>query len=383
MKVAIVTIGGYPSFGGPAKSVKAFQKALNAEVVVWADPMAFPGETLVFKNATVVRPTTVPGLHQLAYPIRADAQVAEERIADCEFLSCHLFWRWHAPWTEAIARKRGIRFWCVPHGGLDPIVLHKNRLAKTIFARTAGRRFLQHASGMVCATQREYLKARAIMPNAFPYVLPWPLDPEDLRERDLKSRADVRSALGIPPNAICFLFVGRLHTIKRPCETIRAFAESGVPNGHLVMVGPEADVSPESCRELARSLGVGDRVHVVGPAFGRVRRMYSDIADVFISLSDKENYNLAAAEALGAGIPVMLSPGNDLASELSDVGCGWMLSTQGDAARTIQAIARTPASHIEQMGIRGREWAAEHLAFPVFQRRLRNYVDAAAARIQS
>lgn len=378
MKVAIVTIGGYPSFGGPSKSVKSFQKALDAKVVVWIDPATLRGESIVFEDPVVVRATTTPVLRQLLYPRKQDARAAAEQIADCDFVSCHMFWRWHAPWVEAISRATATPFWFVPHGGLDPYVFRQSKAAKTAFLKTVGSPFLQRACGVVCSTRREYDKARCKIPNAKPYILPWPLEPADIRQRDIRQRDSIRRQLGIPADAVCLLYMGRLHSMKRPLETIAAVAQSGVSNVHLLMIGNDDGISRAACVEHARSLGVQHQVSIIGPVFGREKHDYFDAADALISLSHRENFNLAAAEAMGSGLPVMLSPGNDLANDLTDVGCGWLMPSCDAAPDTIRKISRTSLTHIERMGARGQAWAAEQLSFGMFKQRLCGYVDAAA-----
>jgi glycosyltransferase involved in cell wall biosynthesis len=379
MKVGIVTIGGYPSFGGPAKSVKAFQKALDADVVVWIDPRELRGESIVFDDAVVVRATRVPLLRQLLYPRREDVQAAADLIAACDFISCHMFWRWHVPWVEAVSRETATPFWLVPHGGLDPYVFAHDPLVKRAFLATIGAPFLRRACGMVCSTQREYDKAKCRMPNAKHYILPWPMDPTDIRRRDARQRDSVRSHLGIPSDAVCLLYLGRLHSMKRPLETISALASSKASNVYLLMIGNEYGVSQAACIQHARELGVLDRVRVLGPVFGREKHGYLDAADIFISLSHRENFNLSAAEAMGSGLPLLLSPGNDLAHDLRQVDCGWMLSSVEQAPEALREISRTSISAIERKGSNGQAWAADQLSFEVFKQRLRNYVDLAAS----
>lgn len=370
MNASILTLGCYQSTGGPSRSVKAFQRALNARVVAWVDPVGHAAEQLVFDAAAVVHGLSLPVAKSFLYPRSTDLKAAEEVIATSDFVSCHLFWRWHVPWMAEMSRKHRVPYWLVPHGGLDPYVMQTNGIVKRLFAQTAARRFLNNVSALVCATRREYEKARRFAPDAKPVILPWPLDDADFRSRDADSRLAMRRMLEIPEDARCLMFLGRLHPMKRPLETITALAQSGAASVHLILIGNPFGITEADCSAHASRLGVADRVHVVGPVFGVEKHRYFDAADIFISLSHRENFNFAAAESMAAGLPVILSPGNDLSSDLAEVNCGWLLSRDDMAASAIADAATMPASHLEAMGSRGQRWAEQTLGFDTFQSRL-------------
>ena len=98
--------------------------------------------------------------------------------------------------------------------------------------------------------------------------------------------------------------------------------------------------------------------------------------DGFISLSFQENFGYAAAEAVAYGLPVILSPGHDLAHEMPALdgrfACGWLLGD--DAHATAVAAIREWAGASEATraaaGGVGRSWVAEALAFERFRERL-------------
>lgn len=373
MNVTIVAPACFASTGGPAKSIAAFRRALDARVVAWADATAGNQEAMVISADATVRSTTIPGLRTLLYPLAADAQAAAGIVQRSDLVSCHLFWRWYCPWTHAEAGKARVPYWLVPHGGLDPYVFRTNGWAKRMFAATVARPFLRSVNAVVCSTTREYEKARCHVSRAMPCVLHWPLEPDDFRRREDARRQAARKRLGIPEDAFCLVYLGRLHPMKRPLKTIEAVARCSHPDVHLLIVGNEYGVSAADCQAAAERLGIRDRVHVAGAAYGSAKHDFLDAADCFISLSHRENFNFAAAEALASGLPVILSPGNDLGPELSGVDCGWMLPRVELAAEAISAAAATPQPVLRAMGDRGRDWAEQNLQFDTFRARLRAY----------
>jgi glycosyltransferase involved in cell wall biosynthesis len=121
------------------------------------------------------------------------------------------------------------------------------------------------------------------------------------------------------------------------------------------------------------ALGITDRVHLIGPVYGCDKHRYLDAADAYISISHRENFNFTAAECLASGLPVILSPGNDLAYDLADVECGWMLRDGDPPEAAIAAAARSDAELLRAMGRNGRVWCERHLRREVFSGRVKSF----------
>jgi glycosyltransferase involved in cell wall biosynthesis len=378
VKTTVLALGLYPSSGGPSKSVRAFADALDARVISWVDPLQIERERLIWDDSILVHGSRLPVLRQLLIPQAEDLAAAERAVAESALVSCHSFWRWHCVWLQRVAKRRGVPYWFVPHGILDPYVFTTDRVAKSIFLAMGGKRFLRDASAVVCATRREYEKLAHFVPSKPYAVIPWPLDEGDFRERNEKSRTQVRQELGIPSESFCLLYFGRLHPMKRPLETIEAVARS-THSVHLVVVGNEFGVTLEECRRRAKALGITDRVHLIGPVYGCDKHRYLDAADAYISLSHRENFNFTAAECLASGLPVILSPGNDLAYDLADVECGWMLRDGDPAEAAIDTAVASGAESLGSMGRNGRAWCERHLRQNVFQKRIQAFATTITA----
>jgi glycosyltransferase involved in cell wall biosynthesis len=211
------------------------------------------------------------------------------------------------------------------------------------------------------------------MPDAQPAIIPWPLDEGDFRRRDDEGRQKARHELGIPESARVFLYFGRLHSMKRPLETISAFAEPARSGAHLIVAGNDSDVSAVECKAEAARFGVAGSVHVVGPAYGDSRRALFDAADVYVSLSHRENFNFTAAEALASAVPVILSPGNDLGADLAAEKCSWTLRALEEAREAFRAACEVDDATLLEMGARGRAWAVEQLRYVTFERRIKAF----------
>lgn len=362
--ISLLTLGLYPSSGGPAKSIHAFREALGAEVVSWVDPQEYAAEPLVWDRSTVVMGSARPVLKQLQIPTDGSTAAAEKIIAQSRLVSVHSFWRWHNAWIHKVCRKHGVPYWYVPHGSLDPYLFESGRTTKQFFMKTVGHPFLRDAAAVIYSTEREREKAAKLVPHDRGHVIHWPLADSDFRACDQGARQAMRARLGIPREAVAFLYFGRLSPMKRPLETIAAFAQAGLPEAHLIMVGNDFGLTAEDCSQAALQAGVAKRVHVMGPVYGDEKYAYLDAADVYVSLSIRENFNFTAAEALASGLPLILSPGNDLAPDLEGLEGVWRLEDMSlaAAAKAMSAASTQGGDALAGLGRTGADWAARTLS---------------------
>lgn len=371
MRRTIISLGVFKDSGGPTKTIGAFQRALSAEIHCFCSQEELDVGRLAVEGSVAVKASRWPILKQLRYAGKYADHGAETAVAQSSIVSCHSFYRYHSIWVNRMSKKYGFPYWFVPHGILDPWVLEYGKFAKRLFLQLGGRRFLDEASTVIFSTKAERDKAKQGFDLKATDVVPWPVDLVNIGMRE-QSRKNIRRELGIEDDAHVLLYFGRLHHMKRPLETIQAVAAAKEDMLHLIIVGNEQTVSLKDCHEQAASCGIGNRVHLVGPVYGESKYDYLHASDAYISLSHRENFNHTAAESLAAGLPVILSPGNDLQSEIDSENCSWRVGGDRvqDAAAAISAFVNCPAGKRDAMGCRGRGWVERELGFARFQEHL-------------
>lgn len=117
------------------------------------------------------------------------------------------------------------------------------------------------------------------------------------------SRAEARRRFDLPLHKPLLLNVGRLAEQKNQDVLIRALA--CLPQAHLVLAG--AGLTEAALHELAVTLGVDDRLHMLGalPA-DDIADLYA-AADLFVFPSTWETFGLAAVEAAMIGMPMVVA----------------------------------------------------------------------------
>ena len=266
--------------------------------------------------------------------------------------------------TNQLARKlkqAGIPYVFTSHGQL---LYHgfTHGLKKFIYLNLVSR-FIRDAGGLHFLTQREADRARYLLPTwRGPLLVHHNLvrvpDPASVRPRS-------RQELSIPADAFVFAYLGRLHVEHKGLDLlVKAFARIATQaNAYLVLVGPDWAGGRQILEQLASQLGCGERMRFLGTQIGEAKWSALRMADAFVSPSRWEACSLAQAEAIGFGLPTILSTGVSIAPEAVERGAA--LASPLNAA----ALARAMQQLIENRQLRrslselGRQWVLQTCSF--------------------
>ena len=123
-------------------------------------------------------------------------------------------------------------------------------------------------------------------------------------------RAGARFALGLGDHPV-LLFVGRIQPLKGLDVAVRTLATLEHRDAVLVAVGgtsgPAGDAHLAEVSELARELGVLDRIRLVPAQPHHLLSTYYRAADAVLVPSRSESFGLVALEAAACGTPVIAS----------------------------------------------------------------------------
>jgi len=372
MKVVQVCLEYVPSAGGNIITVIDFNRVFNASIIAFtsADNMVQDQRW----NQNVFRVPIHSGILGRCYswPVfSAELHKAELILRQADLVIFHLLYRYHFQWAGAIVHRAKIPYWVIPHGGLDPYVFKYRSVQKRIWLSAIGCPIMRRAQSVIFATEREHAKALPHVRGCRTNIVHWPVQHIDTSRR-AEARAFVCNKHHIPNDARILLWLGRLHPLKRLLQTIEAFGQVGDPDLHLMVVGPDDAITRQDCERFCAERSIKN-VYVIGPVYGNKKYEYYMTADAYVSLSYKENFSYTAAEAVASGLPVILSPGNDLSAELQALNCGWMLKTfdMHEAIDVFKQFAAIPQDALNKMGLAGQSWARTTLNNETFVQRVR------------
>ena len=177
------------------------------------------------------------------------------------------------------------------------------------------------------------------------------------------------------------LFLSRLHEKKNIPLLLRALASSA-GSSRAVELTVAGDGDPRYRAELAGlvdHLGLAARVRFVGHVDGEEKRRVLADADCFVLPSAHENFGLAVAEALAAGLPVIVTPGVALAPNVTAAGAGVVAEATEESVRSAVAWAADHPAALVEMGQRAWRLARQDLSWHTTCARLAALYDELAA----
>ena len=106
---------------------------------------------------------------------------------------------------------------------------------------------------------------------------------------------------------VSILFLGNLSQRKGVWELIDAMR--AVPaTATLMLVGGEDDPGISDAAQVRiNELGMADRIKLIGPAYGEEKHQWLEKADIFVLPSHAEGLPIALLEAMGGGIPAVVT----------------------------------------------------------------------------
>jgi len=162
----------------------------------------------------------------------------------------------------------------------------------------------------------------------------------------------LRDFYGITNETFTLVSVGNCAPVKNHGELLKALAMFGRDIEFVYLhVGQEEQGEPE--RKLAQKLGISDRLRFLGYTQDVLPSLYA--ADVFVMPSLREGFGLAALEAMGAGVPVILAEVPGLGDFKPIDGIFWARPESGSLAETLTHVAKMPLDKRQAIGRRLHE----------------------------
>jgi glycosyltransferase involved in cell wall biosynthesis len=208
----------------------------------------------------------------------------------------------------------------------------------------------------------DFLERAEGLPRHKTVVIGNGVDADLLRQAPSRERA--RLNLGLPAAAPILGSVGRLAEQKGQIDLLRALPaiDRALPGTHLVLAGE----GPLRARleDEARSLGVADRLHLLGQR----RDIPAVLAalDLFVLPSLWEGLPMALLEAMAMSLPVVATRAVGVEETVEDGATGFLVPMRDPAALAAAASAILGDPLLaRRMGAAGRERAAARHAQPL------------------
>ncbi|MEG5017323.1 glycosyltransferase [Microcoleus sp. B4-C2] len=297
--------------------------------------------------------------------------------------------------AATIARYHKLPYIMRPCGMLDPADLQKKKRLKQIYATLLERPNLAGAAA-IHFTSKEEAKISERFGLDFTGKMPVPRDldstgkmpvPRDLdstgkmpvpRDLDFTGKMPVPRDLVIPlgvtaglfPKSLresevpIILFMSRIEP-KKGLDLLIPALESILALGiefHFILAGSnpqDADYETQIKVQIQNS-SLAKYTTITGFVSGDLKVELLTKADLFVLPSYYENFGIAVAEAMAAGVPVAISDRIHIAEDIQQAEAGWVEPLEiGAIANSIKSALLNPQER-KRRGLKGQEYARKH-----------------------
>ncbi|MEG4146734.1 hormogonium polysaccharide biosynthesis glycosyltransferase HpsP [Microcoleus sp. Pol12B5] len=261
--------------------------------------------------------------------------------------------------AATIARYHKLPYIMRPCGMLDPADLQKKKRLKQIYATLLEGPNLAGAAAIHFTSKEEAkiserfgLGSTGKMPVPRDLVIPLGvragLFPQRLRESEVP----------------IILFMSRIEP-KKGLNLLIPALESILASGiefHFILAGSnpqDADYETQIKVQIHNS-SLAKYTRITGFVSGDLKLELLTKADLFVLPSYYENFGIAVAEAMAAGVPVAISDRIHIAEDIQQAEAGWVGPLEvGAIANSIKSALLNPQER-QRRGLNGQEYARKH-----------------------
>jgi len=236
--------------------------------------------------------------------------------------------------AEATARRSSTPFVVMPEGSIPP--RFRNIAAKKTLDAIYTRRSLANAFRVIATSESE---AKDLQRWGIPRQRTVTLPPRsDQIEVSSRPTAELRRVWDVPMDAPVLLWIGRIHPEKGLPLLFEALEDDRLGSTHLLL-GGESE-SPDLLKQLGKhgELRLRGRVRFLGWVSHEQKAELFKLANLFVLPSRKENFGLAAAEAVSSGLPAVVTEGCGVAKIIdgkAGLACAYDPAALADTLATL------------------------------------------------
>jgi glycosyltransferase involved in cell wall biosynthesis len=256
--------------------------------------------------------------------------------------------------AATVARQQKLPYVLRPLGTLDPADLAKKKRLKQVYGQLLERPNLAGAAALHFTSPLEAEISHRFGVATTDWVIPLGVDPQP--RLSTAEQLQILDALQVPRDQPLVLFLSRLDPKKGLDLLIPALAQvaqAAIPF-HLVLAGdnPQDPTYKQAIEQRIQTLGLAERTTMTGFVRGVQKQALLQAADLFVLPSYYENFGIAVAEAMLAGLPVVISKGVYIWPDIVAGGAGWVCDLSVD---DLAAVLKESLENPDERNLRGQQ----------------------------
>ena len=269
--------------------------------------------------------------------------------------------------AATIARYHNLPYIIRPCGMLDPADLQKKKRLKQIYSRLLERPNLAGAAAIHFTSKQEAkISERFGLGDTAKMPVPQDFLPQDL-VIPLGVRAGLFSQRLRESQVPIVLFMSRIEP-KKGLNLLIPALESVLASGiefQFVLAGsnPQDADYETKIKEQIQNSNLAKYTTITGFVSGNIKNELLTNADLFVLPSYYENFGIAVAEAMAAGVPVAISDRIHISEDIRQAEAGWVGPLEVDAiANSIKSALLDPQER-QRRGLNGKEYAKKYYSW--------------------
>ena len=322
-------------YGGPSQMVMGLSKALaeqgvevtilttNSNGDVGQPPLEVPCDRPIFQDGYQIRYFHCSPFRRYKFSLGLLQWLAKHG-REFDLAHIHALFSPVSSLAATVARHQQLPYILRPLGTLDPADLQKKRQLKQLYAAVLERPNLKGAAAIHFTSDQEAKISERFGTMSRDIVLPLGVQPV---AQNLQAGQAVRARYGIPDDRPIILFMSRLDP-KKGFDLLLPALQQLAAEGqfHFVLAGSNSQ-DPDYERQIYAQIqqsALGERTAIAGFVAGEDKAALLQAADLFVLPSYYENFGIAVAEAMVAGVPVVISDQVYIWDQIQQAEAGWV-----------------------------------------------------------
>ena len=374
-------------YGGPSQMVRGFSHALSATgaevTIVTTDsngdvdeaPLDVPlGKPVAEDNYTVYYFRCSP-FRRYKFSMGLLCWLWKH-AQDYDIAHIHALFSPVSSLAATVLRLQGVPYLMRPLGTLDPADLQKKKQIKQLYAAVLERPNLAGAAAIHFTSEQEAEVSERFGTQTPGVVLP--LGVSSLPDPEIK--VDVHDRFSIPRDRPIILFMSRLDP-KKGIDLLLPALEILQQEGldfHLIMCGanPQDREYEQSVYQQIENSALRSQTTLTGFISGALKATLLQAADLFVLPSYYENFGIAVAEAMLAGLPVVISNQVHIWPTIQQTNSGWICDCNTTSLVTQLRNGLTIPDERTQRGRNAQRCAKENYSWEAIAERAIDFYQA-------
>jgi glycosyltransferase involved in cell wall biosynthesis len=324
-----------PKYGGPSKAILDIAHTcsrIGLEVSIAFGYRSAERQYISEAQSQLENVTFWPFLYSFPERFSASKQMVlwlKEKVKEFDVIHVHAVYSLISLQSGRLAFANSVPYVLRPAGSLDRFDLQKKKMVKYSLAQWPVRNMLKHAAYVHCTSQQEADNLETFGTKPYVRVLSLPVHPPT----QLGDRTAFRSRYGFAEDDFVWLFMSRIDYKKGLDLLVPALAKLSQfhPMVKLAVAGVGSKGYEQIVRDSVAANALQARVVFCGFLSGQEKMDAYYGSDCFVLPSFNENFGIAVVEALGAGLPVLISKNVYIWKEIVSAGAGWACDVSAES----------------------------------------------------